>query len=135
MSVGTIYDSTTGRVLRIVSGMDDESLTAQLAPAEGILLGVICNDETQYVDGGVAIRDKGQLPEIAPLAVPADGVSIAAVTGLPNPTRVMVSGACVDDFMVTDGVLELTFDHPGKYSVQLDAGPRYMRSRHEIDAT
>jgi hypothetical protein len=50
----------------------------------------------------------------------ADGVDVATISNLPNPSRVKVNNQIIT---IEDGLLELTFDLPGTYKVQVDPFP------------
>jgi hypothetical protein len=128
-----VYESTTGRILK--SGTCPPSMLGIKAKEGETALAGDGLDSTHYVDISAdvpALTKKSEIPGFDRTVVAADGVDAATITGLPNPTFVTLStgaGASVED-----GTLALTFDTPGDYTVDLDAGIKFVRTRTVIHA-
>jgi len=73
-------------------------------------------------------ENEQRLPRLeAPISIDktsiiADGIDTAILTGLPNPTKIVV-GDNLFTVIVEDGSLELTFDLPGTYQIHVDPFP------------
>jgi hypothetical protein len=134
-----VYSLATGAILR--SGSCPDSVVALQGQAgEGVLeVSGLLSATTWYVDltGAPAIAAREPLPAFDRLTATANGVDqVTCGPGLPNPTAVIVSGAAVSAFTVTDGTLELTFDTPGAYRVRLEAAaPRWLVREEIVNAS
>ena len=120
MNKFAIYNSTTGEINRIYSGRNpgvqiglDEKL---IVIADGV------RDTTHYIlNLEVVERPTFNQPDRVNLV--ADGIDKGVTLGLPDKTQVTITGDATDSFEVTDDILELTFDTPGKYNVVLKVFP------------
>jgi hypothetical protein len=70
-------------------------------------------------------------PMVSKSTVIADGTDVVAITNLPTPCTVFVSGIAE---VVDDGALEMTFDLAGDYLIIITS-PRYITREITIHAT
>lgn len=78
---------------------------------------------TQYVDPATkTILDKPSFVGLpASIDCVANGVDVSTISGLPVPTRAVITGPVNSEVTVVDTTLELTFDLPGTYTVELSS--------------
>jgi len=67
------------------------------------------------------------------LLVTADGIDKVTLSNVPSRTVVTVTGIVEDAIVVSDGVLELTFLHPGEYIVSAERAD-LIGERYKINA-
>jgi len=125
MSLYTVYDATTGEVLR--SGYAPVSMVAMQAGTGEATLEAAADDATQYVDltSVPAIAAKQTM---APVTTITTGQVV--LDGLPDPCIVACNG---QEAAVTGGTVTLAFDLPGDYEVTLSAPPQYLE--HTLTVT
>jgi hypothetical protein len=121
------FDTTTGRITNAFT-------VAQAVPSVPGLVEVseaqLAEVESGYiVDGTVTPRPTNPTTPSG-LSVVADGTDLFTLSGLPNPSTVLVDGT---PYEVTDGVFEVSFDLPGSYRVQVEAFP-YLPVEYEVTA-
>jgi hypothetical protein len=104
----TIYDPSTGAILRVVTGPED-CLAINVFPGEVFIEGR-CDGQTQYVANGTA-ADKQPMTPV---------VTGSTITNLPIPCTARIEGV---PYEIADGVLELDADMPGPYEITLEAVP------------
>lgn len=135
MSEFTIYDSTTGEIRRVYDGSSPD---AQLSAGEAYLAGR-WPDSEHRVDIGqtppAAVSKTSPPTTIDVVAIPADGVTAATVSGIPAGTLARAVGPGVNTkAVVGDGTFVLTFDVAGEYRLKL-THPLYLTQEYVIDAT
>jgi len=115
-----IVYNAAGTILR-TGNCQDETLAYQAYSGETVMEGT-ANDATQYIVAGV-VTDKPVLGSaIDKTDMLANGVEVATISGLPNPTQALIlGGGSNQNVTVIDGTLELTFDLAGIYKVILTA--------------
>lgn len=109
-----------------------QSVDVQAQEGELVFLG-LGETDTHYVNvvtGQVLNRPKMSV-SVTTNSIPADGVSEAVISGLPNPTTASVNG---NEVTVTDGTLEFSADLPGVYRIDLKSWP-YQDTTVEVTAT
>lgn len=84
-----------------------------------------------YVADGVLVAKQAMSLTVSPDSIPADGETVATVSGIPVGSQAVVSGQTVT---VDDGSMELTFDLPGTYIVSL-SHPHYLTDEVILYAT
>lgn len=115
-----IIHDALGQILRTGS-CPDSMVADQLQPGETAIEGT-ANDATQYISGGIVTNKPAIGCTIDKTTMLANGVEVATISGLPNPTQArIVGGGSNQQVTVTDGALELTFDLTGVYKVTLTA--------------
>lgn len=112
-----VYRTATGEILRTGSAPDD-MIAIQAIAGETVIEGT-ANDITQYIAAGVVTNKPPMGCTIDKTTMIANGVEVATISGVPNPTTARVSGPASSTATVTDGTLQLTFDLPGTYKVAL----------------
>lgn len=75
-----------------------------------------------YVADGVRIAKPEMSLMLDTDTVPADGETLATISGIPAGTTAIVGDQLL---IVDDGMLEMSFDLPGEYEVSL-SHPRYL---------
>lgn len=86
-----------------------------------ILVTAVKPDPTvSYVSGGVLTVRPAFGGTFDTTAIAADGADAATITGLPNPTRVLINGV---PETVTDGEIVFTTEEPGAYLIAIDPFP------------
>ena len=111
-----IYEDTTGQILSIFSGPEEEVINYL---REGV--SAIEGDghfTTHFVNNGEVL-------ERQPLPYILDGL---VLSGLPQDTQLIIGE---HTYTVTDGVAELAFEYPGTYTVQLRCFP-YISADLEV---
>jgi len=79
------------------------------------------NSRTKFVRNGNLV-DKTESPAVIDKAsISANGLDVAAITGLTNPTIVFINGAPY--VTITDGTFEFTTDLAGTYVFKLQSVP------------
>jgi hypothetical protein len=92
--------------------------------------------EIHYVAGGVIVPKQTVDAVVSESTIVADGIDTTAITRLPVPCTVTISGAlAAGPFEVTDGELDLTCDHAGDIVVSVTADPAYLPWSTTIHAT
>lgn len=84
-----------------------------------------------YVADGARVAKAAMSLTVSPDSVPADGATVATVSGVPAGSQAIVSGQTVT---VDDGALEVSFDLAGTYIVSL-SHPHYLPETVIIHAT
>lgn len=138
MKAYIVYDATTGAILR--TGTVQDHLLDFLPNFGEAVMAAQARDDIQFVDVSVPGKPVillkpalGATPDKT--TVLADGVDVVTISGLPDPTSFTLTGSGVQDSgTVTDGVLALTFDTPGKYQIELRAMNK-LPQQVEINAT
>jgi hypothetical protein len=111
-----VYDSSTGRIIRLGYCADDD-VAVQAQDGEVIMEGTA--DDSKQMVLNEQVVDRPALP----FYLDRDSVVIgqkATFSSLPAGTTVDVDG---DVVVVNDHVLALTFDTPGTYRVRLSLFP------------
>lgn len=128
----TIYDLSSGEILKNVTTID-EDITSQLADGESYI-DAQSNDILQYVLDGV-IADKSISPAIIDKNdIVADGVDIATISNLPNPSTISIRILGIS-YVVSDGSFGFTIDTPGSYTIRCDGGCQYLEKEFVINAS
>lgn len=119
----TFYDLTTGRILYRSTFLPDETISH--GPTEGVVEGKYLGADTWIPPGTENPTDRpATTPTQDKEQVAADAVDVATITGLPDPCMVSIVGPVpVPAIEVAGGSLEVTFDYPGKYRVNIEAFP------------
>lgn len=88
------------------------------APGIGIVIPAPADLETQYWDSvAEQVRNKSiSSAVIDKTVISADGMDVATINNLHNPTVVRVNEN-LGEFTVTDGSFEFTVDSPGEYRI------------------
>ena len=117
MNVITIYNQT-GEIQRTT--VCPEALNdAQLLSGESYIVGDY-NDTSHYVNG-VTVTEKPQMSlSVSSTSVKADATDLVTITNIPVGAKVVVDGNVIQ---VDDGIVELTFDHVGEYSLTFSLFP------------
>lgn len=135
MSAFVVYNGA-GRILRF--GIAPDEMIEMQAQAGELVITVPqgVRDDTHYVLDGEAVP-RVALPAFNKTSITANGVDAAIVTGLPNPTQVIIRrGTEVQSATVTDGVLEIASEAPGAIVVTLRAdAPQYLHTEVTIHAS
>lgn len=110
-----------GSLLGYASGNEDDArASAALMGVTALLVDAFPNVQTQYVANGVLTNKAAGVAAIDRTSVAADGVDFVTLSNLPQPCTVQVNAA---RYPVPDGVLQLTFNQPGAYTVTVSAAP------------
>lgn len=114
-----VHDSN-GVILR--TGSCPDSMLLEQAQAGQTAIEGIANDVTQYISVGAVTNKPALGSTIDKTTILANGIEIATISGLPNPTQATITGGGASSTMtVIDGVLALTFNVTGVYKVRLTA--------------
>jgi hypothetical protein len=138
MSIYTIYNSTTGLLLRKISTQDVDLANAQVQSGESIINQDLSFD-TQYISSGSPTTRPTLSLTWNKTTITADGSDSATVaSGIPNPTnyRIIVPAGIqsISDGTITTGTLTFTADLSGIYTIILDSFP-YQTYKQNITAT
>lgn len=121
MKYFTKYNLATGEILGTGECIDDH-FDLQAGDGEALI-----EDRFSPVDYYIQESIPVARPELIVVAstssINADGVEVATISGLPNPTEVELSGVKRQKFQVLDGVIELVTTTPGRYAFLLKAFP------------
>lgn len=79
-----------------------------------------------YVSEGQVLTrpDPESAPVLSAADIPADGVSVLTVTGIPIGALVQVSGPVMDEWIEDSGSAELSVDVPGRYVIKVEKWPQ-----------
>lgn len=105
-----VYDTNSGRILRSVTCPPD-MIQLQYDASESAHIEHTMVDDTQYY---VVAGQVVQRPEFT------EQISGTVISNLPVPTTVVINE---EEFLVDDGSAELSFEHPGSYTVRLVSFP------------
>jgi hypothetical protein len=134
----TSYVTSTGEITGTGNLPTMTMVNAQASIAQDrSVIALPSNPKTQFVVAGV-IRDRFPLNvSVSSNTVVANGVDTVTLSNLPNPTkvRVYIVGVYDTEVVVTDGDLDLTFDVPGDYTVEMTANFTYLLQIEIINAT
>lgn len=119
-----VCDAVTGEILR--TGTAPESMVAaQVQAGETLMVGLTANDATQRVNvvTGAVIDKFALAATIDKTTVTANALDTCTITNIPSAThaRILVREEPLASVDVNDGVLVLTFDTPGAYTLELSA--------------
>jgi len=125
-----------GVILRTGSCPDDV-IKAQALPGEYVIEGE-ADDRTHYIDqkgDSASIIEKLSFKVPHTVRVPADGGTAVYFANLPIPTKAIVTLPWKgrQEYILHDGICEMTFDYPGRYTLILQA-PHYKDAQVAIDA-
>jgi hypothetical protein len=88
-----------------------------------------------YVAAGAVTPRATMTPTVSASTITANGTSSAAVSGLPNPCSVTISGVLTaGPTPVTDGTIDLTSDLAGALVVTVTADPAFLPWSTTINA-
>jgi hypothetical protein len=91
---------------------------------------------THYVLGGAITDRLQQTPAVSAATIPADGVTVATISGLPFPCILTVSGALqAGPVAIADGTIDITCDNPGALLITVTSDPIYVAWSTTINAT
>lgn len=126
-----LVTDTNGRILRWGSS-SPQSVDVQAQEDELVFLGTGETD-THYVNviTGEVLDRPTMVVSVSSTSIPANGVSEAVISGLPNTTTASVTG---NEVTVTDGTLEFSVDLQGVYTIDLKSWP-YKDTAVEVTAT
>lgn len=129
MMTVTVYDTATGRILRIVEAPNGLA-RIQAGEGESWVVGK-ANDLTQYVNGGL-IADRPAMPgALNPDRITTD--ETATLAG-PDGATVKISGPVSgSDTLDADGI-EVGCDTPGIYAVTVQLFP-YLDAEYQLEIT
>lgn len=133
----TIFDESTGAILRTGNAPDLASADLQVRDGEDILYEG-SNPATQRVN--VASRSLEARPafpgQIDKTSVIADMADFARITPVPVGTRGNITGANGQamNYTILDGRTDLTFERAGTYQIRL-THPEYQAATFTIEAT
>lgn len=132
-----IYRKSDGLILASVFVSDSANIHDAMIPDGCAVLSCAEHEpHSHYVRlSDMTVQERADLPAFDKLTVRADGIDAARVSGLPNPTRVVVRGGEQEEFDVTDGELVLRFVVPGVYHLRIDGGARFRFHKFDITAT
>lgn len=90
---------------------------------------------TYFVQDSVAVPRAAMTPTVSATTIAADGLDACAITNLPTPCVVAVSGAVtLSPTEVADGAVTLTATAPGAITVRVTADPAYLAWETTIHA-
>lgn len=120
---GTVYRVADGVIVGAIAGTARDLLGV---PAEfGIVDGEHDSKEYRVVDGAVVERAT-IAATVSAETIAADGIAECVITGLPDPCRVIISGAAtMAATQVTGGTLTLTSTQAGAIRVSGTADPTH----------
>jgi len=122
VSVYTIYKTDTGRVVKIHIGVES-GLANNVNADEGHYEGEFDAASTYFPDGEPVLRPDNPA-QLDKTSIVADGVDVATLSGVPVGAVVTLSAVGVlERVTVDDGVLEITAELPGDYTVSIDTFP------------
>lgn len=127
MSVrSAIYALASGAIEKVVT-CPQARVALQLGAGQGALAAPNGElDNTHYVDVTASeLKARSSLSEVLSTSPGA-----ASLTGLPNPCQLTVLGQTHE---ITDGIADLSFDSPGKYTIKLSSEPRYFPKTLDLD--
>jgi hypothetical protein len=138
MSIYTIYNSTTGQLLRKISTQDADLANTQVQAGESIINQDLSFD-TQYISSGSPTTRPTLSLTWNKTTITANGSDSAIVSSsIPNPTNysIIVPAGIqpITDGTITTGTLTFTADLPGIYTIILDSFP-YQIYKQNITAT
>jgi len=127
------YKLTTGEITG-VGNCPDATVDNQVKPGEGIIKDATADDAVKYVDVATEdFIDKPVMPcSINKTNVLADGSDSIIISGLPNPSHILIKGE--DSWTTTDGIFEITFDTVGTYEVII-LSSLYLEEEYIINAS
>lgn len=131
-----VYALTTGEILR-TGGCPVDTIGFQGSePGEWAIEGV-ADDLTQYIDinpeDPVVIDKPAMNTSLDTATIPADGTTLATITGIPAGATVTIIGLSFWQGVVNDGSVSITADAVGAYNVAIDLFP-YLKQEYSIDA-
>lgn len=131
MQMWLIYEAATGRIAGRCGGDNPQdqcepgySYIEEIAPA---------NSAAQYVSNGAIADRPANSSALDTSSIPADEMTPATITGVPNPTNARIIGPMSGDMVITGGRLEIVAGIPGEYRVILDSFP-YLEVEFAIHA-
>jgi len=126
MTPFTVFEESTGRILRSGIAPNENAALAQAGPNEGTLLAP-ADDAIGYVlDGALVQRPEIDLPEIVNLTI--NGV--LTVSNAPAGAEILVDGSLVG---LTDGFgLDVSFEFDGEYSFEIRVPFPYRPAKSKV---
>lgn len=110
-----VYDRATGRIKRYGSAPTPLVVSQALDSTEGTLqTDARYKSSTYYVVNGVVTLRP--VPALSALTVPADGKTTIILSGVADPTTIMIDG---NSETVSGGSDQLTFDTAGTYDIEV----------------
>lgn len=110
----TIYNNSTGQILRIVS-CPQSMINAQLITSDESYIDGPADDRIEYIKGSEVTLKTQPNYQINKENFMADGEDEIIISGLPIPSKVFVN--CNDSYSVDDGSFEFSTDVPGEYTL------------------
>lgn len=132
MKLYFMYD-TNGRILFTGSvGKNTNLDDMKLDPSHGYIVGQHAEGDTHWYNAanGQVEQRVSSVASWDKLAITADGIDEATLSGLPVPCTVFVDGA---EILVEDGSFEFSADDQGEYKIWIDE-VGYLRQEWMIDA-
>jgi hypothetical protein len=128
-----VYDNATGRIESVGYATD---IQAQAEPGQTAINIAQANGEARdlvnnhYIENGQITKKVRADLVWSKMTIDADGVDEAVLSGLPQPTTIMVDGVSTE---VTDGSLELSVTSPGEYLVVWFGTAKYFPEEWTVE--
>lgn len=127
-----VYDTRTGVIGKIVTCPPD-MIELQVNPDnyETYIEGE-ADDSIHYILNGVLAMRPENPSIIDKVTMAANGVEIATISNIPNPSTVMIPQILM--YTITDGILQFSVDTPGEYKITIQGAP-YLSKELTVNAS
>lgn len=134
-----IYEPTSGVLVQsgYCSGLSPEDIQAWPVAPNSVLIfdRYIERIQDWRVQDNAIVERSTMTPTVSATTIAADGLDACAITNLPTPCVVAVSGAVtLAPTEVADGAVTLTATTPGAVTVRVTADPAYLAWETTIHA-
>ena len=122
------FDLTTGKITQFSEMLEFDELSLKAydhLDVSTLLLNqpVDILRMDKYVKEDAVAERPTFTPTISPASIPADGVSIVAISGFPADSILTISGPINETWNESETSTELTVDLPGTYKVRIENWP------------